>query len=232
MVTMVRGTVTLVEGGHRAPAPAPPFLLAANQSLDVGVGGHVVLLREGGAFAVDGPKLVDPESFRVASTGDKLGVLLEKRTSLASAGASRGVGPAVLRPVPNTTALEVHTVRWTCDACGAQDVKIVDLRADSTVFSGRGEGEVGLGTVHLPPGTYAVTVGSTERTFRVSPPTAADAVLASAHADQIDDPLDRAATVAAALLLAGFPTDALTALEAAGLSDQVATYERLVGARP
>ncbi len=232
MVTMVRGPVTLVDGASRTPAPAPPFMLSGAQSLDVGAGGHVVLLRQGGAFAVDGPKLVDPESFRVSSSTDKVGPLLEKHTSLASAGAARGAGPALLRPVPNATALDVTDVRWTCDACGPQEVKIVDLRADAVMFTGRGEGMLKLGATKLPPGTYAVTVGDTERTFRVVPRADADAVLASVHAETIPDPADRASTVAAALLLAGYPTDALSTLEAAGLADQVTAYERLAGVRP
>lgn len=232
MVTMVRGPVVLVEGARRTPAPSPPFLLTPKQSLDVAAGGHVVLLRQGGAFAVDGPKVVDPESFRVAATGDQVGTLLQKHTSLASAGAARGAGPSVVRPVPNSTVLAVPEIRWRCDACGPQDVTIVDLRADAVKFTGRGEGAVKLGDVALPPGTYSVTVGGSERTFRVVPRAEADALVAATHADTIADPKDRAATVAATLLLAGYPTDALGTLEAAGLPEQVAEYERLAGVAP
>jgi hypothetical protein len=64
MVTMVRGTVTVVEGASRTPAPPPPFILAASQSLDLAAGAHVVLLRQRGAFAVDGPRQVDPTAFK------------------------------------------------------------------------------------------------------------------------------------------------------------------------
>ncbi len=232
MVTMVRGSVTLVDGGKRSPAPAPPFILAASQSLDLAADAHVVFLRQGGAFAVDGPKQVDPSSFRSTSNaGDKVGDLLAKRTSLAAAGAARGAGPSITRPVPNTSAMVVTEVRWTCDNCGQQAVGIVDLRTDQSVWSGHGTGSAIPSGIKLGPGTYAVTVGGTERTFRVVESTAADAVLASVG-DTLTSESDRAAAGAGALFLAGYPTDALTMLERNGLTGMVAEYERLAGVAP
>ncbi|GDX83085.1 hypothetical protein LBMAG42_48960 [Deltaproteobacteria bacterium] len=233
MVTMVRGSVTLVDAGKRSPAPAPPFILAATQSLDLAADAHVVFLRQGGAFAVDGPKQVDPSSFRTTSNaGDKVGDLLAKRTSLAAAGAARGAGPSITRPVPNANAMVVTEVRWTCDNCGLQTVGIVDLRTDQSVWSGNGTGSAILSGIKLGPGTYAVTVGGTERTFRVVDLAAADAVLASVKADSLANENDRAAAGAGALYLAGYPTDALTMLEQHGLTGMVAEYERLAGVAP
>lgn len=233
MVTLVRGPVSLVAAGKSAPAPAAPFLLAVGQTLELGVGAHVVLLRQGGAFTVDGPKRVDPATFNAAPVaGDQVGALLQKRTSLASAGASRAVGLVLTRPVPRAPALALRDIRWRCDACGPQDVAVLDLRADTTVWTGTGDGSVTYGGPALAPGTYVVRVGTDEFALRVTPPAEADGAVASAHADAVPDPADRAATVAAALLLAGYPTDALAALEAAGLSELVAGYEKLAGVAP
>ncbi|MDP2314253.1 MAG: hypothetical protein Q8P41_15230 [Pseudomonadota bacterium] len=233
MVTLVRGPVTLVQGGKSTAAPAAPFLLTAGQTLDLGAGAHVVFLRQGGAFTVDGPKKVDPTSFSSAPVGgDQVGVLLQRRTSLASAGASRGAGVVLTRPVPRAPMLALRDIRWRCDACGPQPVAVVDLRADTTVWTGRGEGSVTYDGLALAPGTYVVRVGVEEFALRVTPRDEADAAIASAHADQVADPADRAATVAAALLLAGYPTDALTALEGAGLTELVGGYEKLAGVAP
>lgn len=232
MVTSVVGTVTVVDGKTRSPAPSPPFILAATQSLDLAAGSRVVMLRQGGAFAVDGPRVVDPTAFKAPTTGgDKVGELLQKRTSLAAAGAARAAGPSLLRPVPNAPAVEVREVRWTCDACGEQDVKLTDLRADTVVWSGKGTDRVALAGP-LSPGTYAVTVGSSERTFRVVPRAEADAIVAAVKAETVADPKDRAAAVAGALFLGGYATDALTTLEAAGVTDLVDDYEKLAGVRP
>lgn len=232
MVTSVSGTVTVVDGKSRVPAPAPPFLLAATQSLDLAAGAHVVMLRQGGAFAVDGPRTVDPTAFKApTSGGDKVGDLLKKRTSLAAAGAARGAGPAITRPVPNAPAFEVTEVRWSCDACGEQEVKVLDLRADAVVWTGKGTGGATL-AAPLAPGTYSVNVGGTERTFRVVPRADADALVASINPDAIPDPKDRAAAVAGALFLGGYATDALRTLEAAGLTDQVDDYEKNAGVAP
>lgn len=232
MVTSVSGSVTVVDGKSRKPAPPPPFILPASQSLDLAAGAHVVMLRQGGAFAVDGPRVVDPSAFKApASGGDKVGDLLQKRTSLAAAGAARGAGPTLLRPVPNAPAVRVDEVRWTCEACGEQAVRIVDLRADSAVWTGQGTGSVTL-DAPLPPGTYAVHVGGAERSFRVVPPAEADALVGSIHAETIADPADRAAAVAGALFLGGYPTDALRTLEQAGVTDLVDDYEALAGVRP
>jgi hypothetical protein len=233
MVTLVRGPVTLVDGGKPAPAPAAPFLLVAGQTLDLGAGAHVVFLRQGGAFTVDGPKVVDPVAFRAPANGtDQVGALLQKRTSLVSAGAARSAGLVLTRPVPRSPALDLRDIRWRCDACGPQDVVLLDLHADTTVWTGHGDGAVRYDGPALAPGTYAVRVGADEFAVRVSPRADADAAVAGAHPESIPDPGDRAAAVAGTLLLAGYPTDALATLEAAGLSDLVRDYERLAGVAP
>jgi hypothetical protein len=230
MVTMVRGTVTVVDGATRTPAPAPPFILAAAQTLDLASGAHVVLLRQGGAFAVDGPRVVDPTAFKGSSNAsDKVGALLEKRTSLASAGAARSGGPSIVRPVPNSQLLTLGEVRWSCEGCGEQTVLVVDLRADDAAWSTQGTGRVAYTGAALAPSTYAVTVGATERTFRVVPRADADALIASLALETIAAPEDRAAATAGALFLAGYQTDALSTLEAAGLSEMLHQYEVLAG---
>ena len=63
------------------------------QRLELGAGSRVVLLRQGGAFAVDGPKSVDPAAFVTTAAPDAVTSLLGRKTTLAVAGASRSVGP-------------------------------------------------------------------------------------------------------------------------------------------
>jgi len=233
MVTLVKGPVTVVTAGSASAAPAAPFLLPAGSTLQVGAGGRVVLLRQGGAHAVDGPATVDPAGLRVqGSASDAVAGLLEKRTSLATAGASRGGTLTVVRPVPQAPVLALGEIRWTCQACGTQDVSLVDLRADSTLWTARGEGSVTYGGPALRPGTYVVRVGTTESALRVPARTEADALVAAAHLDAIADPTDRAAALGGTYLLAGYPTDALAVLEGAGLTDLVLETERLAGLRP
>lgn len=230
MITLVSGPVTLVAGSTRTPAPPAPFLLPAGQSLDIGAGGHVVLLRQGGAHAVDGPRTLDPASLKAeGSVADAVGGLLDKRTSLASAGASRGGTLTLTRPVPQAPVLALGEVRWTCPGCGPQEVAIVDLREDGTLWTATGEGQVSYTGPRLAPGTYAVRVGGVETAFRVTPSTVADTAITAAHLDQIPDARDRAAALGGTLFLAGYPTDALAVLESAGLTDLVQETERLAG---
>lgn len=233
MVTLVKGPVTLVAGATRTPAPAAPFLLVAGQTLDVGAGGRVVLLQQGGAHTVEGPATVDPSHLPAqGSVADAVGGLLDWRTSLSSAGASRGGAVTVTRPVPDAPVLTLTEVRWSCAACGPQNVILTNLYADSAGWTGRGEGRVAYDGPPLGPGTYVVTVGTRELAVRVVAPDGADAALAAAHPDRIADPQDRAAVIAGTLLLAGFPTDALRTLEAAGLTNLVTETERLAGLHP
>lgn len=233
MVTMLRGAVTLVNGAERTPAPPAPFILLGKQTLELSAGAHVVLLRQGGAFAVDGPRVVDPAAFKVAvNASDRVGALLEKRTSLSSAGAARGAGPTILRPVPNTQLLSLTEVRWRCPGCGDQPVAVTNLRVDAPGWTGSGDGRAAYTGAPLAPSTYAVSVGGTERTFRVVDRTEADALLAGLALDTMPAPEDRAAAAAGALFLAGYQTDALATLEAAGLTDMLHHYEVLAGVAP
>jgi hypothetical protein len=227
MVTLVRGPVTLVEAG-KTSTPVAPLLFTSGQVLDVGAGGHVVLLRQGGAFTIDGPRRVDLASLQApAAQADPVGSLLEKRTSLASAGASRGGTVKLLRPIPGAPVLELHEVRWAC-GCGPQDVVVHDLRADTPLWTTNGEEGARYDGPALAPGTYLVRIGGFEQAFRVAARTEADAALVAARAETVTDPADRAAITAGALLLAGYPTDALDVLEGAGLTALVGAYERLV----
>lgn len=235
MVTLARGPVAIVDGGKSSPAPAAPFLLAAGQALDLGEGAHAVFLRQGGAFTVDGPKRIDPgwlEARAASGPEDAVGTLLERRTSLASVGASRSGGLAVVRPVPGAPALALREVRWRCDACAAMAVTVSDAHGGGVVWKGTGDHAVAYGGPALAPGTYVVSVGATEQSVRIVARTEADAAIAAAHPDAIPDAADRAAAIAGALLLAGFPTDALATLEQAGLTELAAQTERLAGVGP
>jgi hypothetical protein len=227
MVTLSTGGVTVVEGKTRTPAPAAPFLLGAGQTLELAAGAHVVILRSGGAFSADGPRTVDAKSLAPAASGtDAVGDLLSKRTSLAGAGAARAGGLAVTRPVPGAPTFALTEVRWRCEACGPQDVAVVDLREDEVVWTGNGDGKVTYAGPALKPGVYAVRVGTQEVSLRVAPSSERDTLLAGIT---LANPADKAAAEAGALLLAGYPTDALTRLEAAGLTTLVQQTEQVAG---
>ena len=228
MVTMATGTVTLIEGKTHNPAPAAPFLLAPGQLLELAEGAHVVILRSGGAFSADGPKKVDAAALApVSSSPDAVGTLLARQTSLSTAGASRAAGLSLVRPVPSSTALAIGQIRWRCDACGAQPVEVRDLRADTVIWIGEGEEQLAYAGPPLAPGVYLLRVGGNDFNLRVTPAAAVEPLLAPLAS--IEDPADRAASQAGALLLAGYPTDALAILEGAGLTDLVAETERLAG---
>lgn len=230
MVTLATGGVTVVDGKTRSPAPAAPFLLTGTQTLDLAPGAHVVILRGGGAFSADGPKTVDARTLAPAASGtSSVGDLLSKRTSLAGAGAARAGGLAVTRPVPGAPAFAIGEVRWRCEACGPQDVSLVDLREDTVVWTARGEGTVRYDGPALTPGVYAVRVGAQEVSLRLAPTSERDKLLTGTA---LANPADQAAAEAGALLLAGYPTDALTRLEAAGLGTLVQETERIVGVDP
>ena len=232
LVTLAQGPVTLVSAESSAPAPAAPFLVPPAGSLELGAGAHVVVLRQGGAVAVDGPPHLDPASLHAAVAADAVGSALDKHTSLASVGAARAGGLVVTRPVAGYPLLSLHQIRWRCDACGVQQVAVIDLHADAAIRTATGEGAVRYDGPALAPGTYAVRVGEVEAAFRVVPAGEAEALLTAAHLDAIADPRDRAAATAGTLLVAGYPTDALDTLDAAGLADLAQGYERALGLSP
>ena len=234
IVTTARGTVTLVEAGARKPAPAPPFLLGPGQSLDLAAGALVVVLRQGGAWEVTGPKIVDAASLRppeVTADASALGDLLARRTSAGTAGASRAGGIAVVRPVPGKPTTALSEVRWRCDRCGEQAIELVDLRMDETVWTGKGTERVAYAGTPLHAGSYAVKVGGHEFAFTVTRPEDGARVkdaLTQASVEKLD-PNARAAATAALYLQAGLYTDALTALDGATDPELVAMRVEIEG---
>ncbi|MFZ5482346.1 MAG: hypothetical protein ACOZNI_36630 [Myxococcota bacterium] len=236
MVTTVRGNVTLVEAGARKPAPTPPFLLPAGASLDVAAGGHVVLLRQGGAFTIDGPKTVDAEALRPATaTADAVGDLLARKTSLASAGASRAAGFQMTRPVPGEKLLTFEEVRWRCDACGPQKVELVDMRTGSAAWTKDGEGSVRYDGERLRPGPWVAKIGGREFSFVVASDDDRMAFarsLDAANLETVKDPADTAQLAVGLHLLAGYPTDALVIAERKKDAALVAEIEKRYNLAP
>lgn len=231
LVTSLNGPVVLVDGAARGPAPAPPFLLSPTQRLEVSTGGRVVLLRQGGAFAIDGPRTVDPSALVGTAAPDAVSSLLGKKTSLAVAGAARASGPALLRPVPGAPALALTEVRWRCDACEAATVELVNTRTGETLWSGSGQGHVAYGGAPLSPGAYGLVLSGRTFGFAVLEPSVVEPVLAAAHIHALPE-ADRPAALAGAYLLAGLPTDALRVADEGGDHALVTAIEAAVGVAP
>ncbi len=231
MVTTVNGSVTLVDGASRTAAPRPPFLLSTSQRLELAAGSRVVLLRQGGAFAVDGPKTVDPSAFTPGPAADPVSSALAKKTSLAVAGASRASGFALTRPVAGAPALALHELRWRCEACGEQAVTLSDLREGGTVWSATASDGLAYTGPVLPPGAYSLNVGGREFLVRIVDGTEAAALVEAAQLASLPE-ADRAAALASAYLLGGLPSDALHEADKSGDAGLVAGLEAAAGILP
>ncbi len=231
MVTTVQGNVTLVEGGSRTAAPRPPFLLTTAQRLELATGARVVLLRQGGAFAVDGPRTVDPAAFTPGPAADPVSSALAKKTSLAVAGASRASGFSLTRPVAGAPALALHDLRWRCEGCGEQAITLSNLREGGTVWTATARDGLAYTGPILAPGAYSLAVGGREFLVRIVDGAEAGALVEAAHLDALPE-ADRAAALASAYLLGGFPTDALHEADRSGDAALVAGIEAAAGVVP
>jgi len=166
LVTTTKGAVTF--GG--AAAPAVPFTLTAGQTLDLAADASVVLLYQGKAFQLTGPRKVDPATLASPAADPAAGALedlFSRQVSTAVAGASRAAAVALARPVPGTAVLDLHQVRWSCGGCGVVPVEVRTLRGGAVLWSGSGEDHVDYAGPALSPGPHVLRVGTADFSFLV-----------------------------------------------------------------
>lgn len=218
LVTTTKGGITLVTPSGRAPAPAAPFVLTSGQSLDLAAGATVVLLHEGVAFALVGPKQVDPDGLRVPETnaaGPALGAILTRKVTQARPGASRG--PKLLRPVAGAPLVTLGDVRWACAPCVDTPVTLLSRTAAEPVWTGHGAGSTRYDGQPLWPGEYSLQIGGDLYNFRVVEDSEHIAVAAALDVTPPADthPATLATIPAAIWSQAGMPTEALYLLDRA-----------------
>ncbi|MFT7520469.1 MAG: hypothetical protein ACI9MC_002618 [Kiritimatiellia bacterium] len=249
LVTLSKGSVQ-IEG---KVAPKAPFTLQEGQQLELAEGASIVVLFEGTATRLHGPATVGQDQLKRASIGGNgasssaLEKLLSRKVSVARAGASRGDGLQLVRPVPGGTVLNARSVQWRCSDCGEQQVQVYDFMADKVVWTGSGEGSVEYSGPTLSPGAYLANVGGRDFSFTVAnketreraelAQKAASAAVASLESQGVNDVAELISIPASIYVEAGLTSDALWMVDAAVVQHPNATdlitlradYERRAG---
>lgn len=256
MVTTTRGGVELVRPSGPTPAPAPPFLLGEDEGLRLADGALVVVLHEGTATQLLGPREVARDDLKTREATAQAGAaaldaLMTRRVELSSAGASRGGGAAIrlTRPVPGTRVVGLPYVEWACEGCGDEGVALYDFRNDRDVWRGVGERRVAYDGPPLEPGGYLLTLGERDHALTVASADEARelAELVAAATRAMDDlagagadAAARTSILASVQLQAGYPSEALYTVDAALVANPgdphllalQASLERLAGLAP
>ncbi|MCO4744360.1 MAG: hypothetical protein KC912_06190 [Proteobacteria bacterium] len=227
VVVTTRGDVQLTTAGETAAAPAPPFALMDNQSLTVAEGALVVVLYQGAANQLRGPRSVALSELRASTEipKEQVGVLndlFSRELSTDKAGASRAGDLRMVRPVPGGTVLAPQTFGWRCaETCAEEDVQIYDFREDAVVWTAKGNGTVEYAGPDLGPGAYSLVVAGREFAFTVAPKSTREsaqraraAAMAAAQSLPKDDPAS-VAVPATVLLQAGLASEALWLIDQA-----------------
>ncbi|MFT6142790.1 MAG: hypothetical protein ACJAZO_003296 [Myxococcota bacterium] len=229
LVTTTRGTVELVQQGQSTPAPPPPFILEEGATLTLGDEALVVVLFEGSATQLHGPRDVDQSDLKTreaapATRTSTLESLLATRTLTSRAGASRAGGSQMhlTRPIPGAQVVAIPYIAWRCDACPPTQVSIYDLRNDVDLWTGEGASYVPYDGPPLTPGAYLLALGDREHAFTVvatedSQRLASLVQAASEASDELvgvgADIAARTSIVAAVYLQSGFPSEALYTID-------------------
>ena len=230
MVTTAKGTVNVVTAEKSESAPSPPFLVLDDQSLQLAEGAEVVLLYQGIANHLRGPRKVALTDLSSGSgSGEAKGALedlLSKQVVTRRAAASRGgEGISLTRPVPGTDVGAPSTLRWSCDKCAEVEVSVYDFINDEVVWKKKGTAEVKYDGPKLVAGSYSVVIEGKDFPFNVPDAatlakvedarSAADAQAVDLAKGGFDNAAALTALPATIYLLAGMPTDALSTIEAA-----------------
>ncbi len=231
LVTTTRGSVVLVRQGESTPAPAPPFILEDGASLTLGDEALVVVLFEGSATQLHGPREVGQDDLKTreaapATRTSTLETLLTARTQTSRAGASRAGGTQMhlTRPVPGAQVVAIPYIAWRCDTCPTTQVSLYDLRNDVDVWTGEGTSLIAYDGPTLAPGAYLLALGDRDHAFTVvgAEDSQRLASLVEAASDASDelvgvgaDIAARTSIVAAVYLQSGFPSEALYTIDQA-----------------
>ncbi len=256
LVTTTRGSVELVRQGESVPAPTPPFILEDGASLNLGDEALVVVLFEGSATQLHGPREVGQDDLKTreaapATRTSTLDSLLTARTQLSRAGASRAGGSQMhlTRPVPGAQVVAIPYIAWRCDVCPPTQVSVYDLRNDVDVWTGEGTSQITYDGPALTPGAYLLALGDRDHAFTVvatedSQRLTSLVEAASQASDELvgvgADIAARTSIIAAVYLQSGFPSEALYTIDKAVIQhpqDQAlqslrASFELRAGLQP
>lgn len=229
LVTTTRGVVELMQEGESGPAPAPPFILEDGASLTLAEDALVVILYEGSATQLHGPREVGQDDLKTreavpAVRSSTLETLLTARTQTSRAGASRSGGSNLhlTRPIPGARVVSIPYIAWSCDTCPNTQVSLYDLRNDVEVWSGAGSGQVVYDGPTLATGAYLLALGDREHAFTVVASEESErlARLVQAASEASDelvgagaDVAAQTSIVAAVYLQSGFPSEALYTID-------------------
>lgn len=223
VVTMTRGDVAIVASDRTSPAPSGCFRLNYGQALRLGDGGVAFVMDGATRTRLEGPRTWVATA--PAQTGSvqsaALTGILQRQTSSAKVGATRGEGraPRMQRPRDGSREVALTRVEWSCDACGPQNVTLTNATMTQVLWRSTADSAVGYSGPLLEPGDYLVQVGQGYHTFHVAVPAEVDGVR-SAIADALAASdtvsfVERLSIEAAIWTLAGFHGQANDVLGAA-----------------
>ena len=221
LVTFAEGEVK-VDGGAAPPAP---FVLDGTAKLTLPEGASVVVLHEGTATRLRGPRTVGlgdleaPSTGATAATRGALQAVMTRDVSFAKAGASRGGELTLVRPIPGSTVVAPQGFTWRCAGCGEQPVEVYAFLDDAVVWTAKGSDTLRYGGPPLAPGPYLLRVGTREFSFTVADQahqervkqarTAADEAMAGLRSQGVDDVAVLISVPAGVYLRSGMPSEAL-----------------------
>lgn len=227
LVTLASGEVKL----GSAAAPSAPFVLDDGQALTLAEGASVVVLHQGTATRLRGPRAVALSDLAAPSVGSKassrgaLTAVLSRDVSFAKAGASRGGDLTLIRPIPGGEIVAPKHFSWECGGCDPQTVTLTPLMGDDPVWTGTGTTSATYDGPALAPGPYLLRVGPREFALTVVDQARkraiddaiaqASAVTADLEAQGVSDAAALASIPATVYLRAGVPSEALWTLDAA-----------------
>ena len=221
LITRTSGNVFVKENSEKKNVPSTVFALFEHQTLVLEEGSFAILLRNGVAQQVTGPKKISPNDWKEKAVStqknNSLSRLLSKKSSIRNIGASRSLdGFQLQRPLSSGTLIEAKEVRWYCHDCDVQEVQILSVDED-LIWSGAGKFSVQYDDEPLPPGPYLLDIGGLRTGFQIADAEQQNLLRESLRElhDQIEHMplLDRVSLYVAVLEQAGMPSEVLYALD-------------------
>jgi hypothetical protein len=212
------------------PAPVP-LALSEGQSIEIPEGAQARLLINGRPRTMHGPASVSTQAVGGAKghRSDDSGILdslgLTRQIGMA-AGATRGGAvrpgqPVLLRPLPRSSALGISEIRWVCEACGEQKVRVIKMSTRSPLWRGTGLGRVTYSGRELAPGEYGIQLnGGPPSPFDVIGAEKAQRIESAAKTvnEGVVEPYQRLSAEVALWWLSDVKSEALRRLDAAILT--------------
>ena len=227
LVTRTSLGVQVKDSSGTRDAPAGAFPLLDGQSLIIPQNGIAVILSNGNAEQIVGPKTFSTDSTigsgDVATNQDALANVLSRQSSTNSVGATRGGGNfTLLRPIEGTSLVTLSKIQWKCDSCEKKDIEVINLLTFDSLWSGSGSLQMKYEGDPLMAGDYAIKVDDNYLAFKIVDPTESAVITEAAiQAKRLASDLsmvDQVAVEAAIWSHAGMPTEALYVVDQALLT--------------